>query len=119
MASTRILLSGSTNGKPIKVTGTATGASVTVHTAVTGVEQIDTVYLWASNTSASAATITIEWGGTTDPDNLLVKGYSIAANSGLTLLASGIPLNNALVIKAFAGTANVLNLHGYVVRMTR
>lgn len=113
-----MLLSGSTNGKPIKVTGTATGSSVTVHTGVTGTLSIDTVFLWASNTSASAATLTLEWGGTTDPDNLLVKGYPIAANSAPVLIASGIPINNALVIKAFAGTANVLNLSGYVVRIT-
>lgn len=119
MATQRILLSGSTNGKPIKVTGTATGSSVTVHTAVTGTLEMDTLFLWASNTSGTAATLTLEWGGTSDPDNLLVKAYSIAANSAPVMIASGIPLNNALVIKAFAGTANVLNVSGYCVRLSR
>ena len=119
MASTRVLLTGSTSGKPIKVTGTATGSSVTIHTAVAGAELIDTMYLWVSNTSASAATLTIEWGGTTDPDHLLCKGYPISANSGLVLLTSGVPLNGGLAIKAFAGTASVLNIHGYCIRVTR
>ena len=119
MAMIRFVLSGSTNGKPIKVTGTATGSSVTVHTAVTGVEQTDQIFLWASNTSGTAATLTVEWGGTTDPDNLLVKAYSIAANSAPVLVAQGIMLNGGLIVKAFAGTANVLNIVGYVHRHTR
>lgn len=119
MAQQRILLSGSTNGKPIKVTGTATGLSVTVHTASSDVTDVDYVYLWASNTSASAATLTLEWGGTTDPDHLLTKQYSVGANSAPTPIATGLPINNALVVKAFAGTANVLNLTGYVLRVTR
>ncbi len=110
----RSILSGSTSGKPIKVTGTATGSSVTVHTAVAGAGAWDEVYIWVSNTSATAATLTIEWGGVTDPDNLLVKAVSIPPNSPPIPIATGQVLNGGLVIKAFAGTANVLNLTGYV-----
>lgn len=114
----RLVLTGSTNGKPIKVAATSTPGT-TIHTTVTGTVEIDQVFLWVSNTSASAATLTIEWGGTTDPDHHLVKGYSVAANSGPVLIAQGLMMNNALVIKAFSGTANVLNITGYVQRHQR
>lgn len=113
----RRLLSGSTSGKPIKVTGTATGSSVTVHTAIAGADVFDEVYLWVSNNSNAAATLTVEWGGTTDPDDLICKAYSIPQNTPSVPIASGVPLNGGLVIKAFAGTANVLCLTGYVNRI--
>lgn len=112
------LLSGSTNGLPIKVTGTNTGAAVTLHTAVAGTTDLDEVFLFVSNTSASAATITIEWGDDDDPDDLLVKAFSVPANSQCWPVATGQLLQNGLVIRAFAGTANVLNVTGYVNRIT-
>ena len=58
----RVLLSGSTNGKPIPVAATATPGT-TIHTAVSGTSSFDEVYAWASNVTGSAATLTIEWGG--------------------------------------------------------
>ncbi|HEY1191392.1 MAG TPA: hypothetical protein VGE74_27405, partial [Gemmata sp.] len=73
-------LSGSTNGKPIKVAATAT-AGTTIHTAQSGATGWDEIYCWVTNTSASAVNLTIEFGGTTDPDNLIVKQLSIPANS--------------------------------------
>jgi hypothetical protein len=36
----------------------------------------------------------------------------------LVLIAPGIPLQNGLVIKAFAATANVINIFGYVNRIS-
>lgn len=114
---TKVLLSGSTNGKPIKVVATAT-AGTTLHTAVTGTTSIDEVWLWCANTTNGALTLTVEWGGVTDPDNLLTKAYSIPANSAPTLIAPGLPLNNALVIAAFASSANVLTVTGFVNRIT-
>lgn len=113
----RKLLSGSTSGKPIKVTGTATGSSVTVHTAVAGADAYDEVYLWASNNSNAAATLTLEFGGTTDPDDLLCKAYSIPANTPCVPISAGQSLNGGLAVKAFAGTANVICLTGHVNRI--
>lgn len=112
----RELLSGSTDGMPIKVTGTNTAGAVTIHTAHASAK--DEVYLWVSNTSASAATLTLEWGGATDPDNLLCKAVSIPANSPPIPISTGQTLTNSKVVEAFAGTANVLNIVGYVNRIT-
>ena len=112
----RTLLSGSTNGKPIPVVATAT-AGTTIHTAVTGTTSFDEVYLWVSNVTASAATLTIEWGGVTDPGNHSVKGLSIPANSPPIPIMTGQVLNNGLVIGAFSGTGSALNITGYVNRI--
>jgi hypothetical protein len=113
----RLLLSGSTNGREIPVAATATPGT-TIHTAISGTSGFDEVYLWASNVTGSAATLTIEWGGVTDPGDHMVKAYSIAANSAPTQIAFGQVLNNGLVVKAFSGTASAINLSGYVNRIS-
>ena len=110
---TRNKLSGSTNGKSVKIAATATPGT-TVHTAVSGTSSWDEVYCWFTNTSGSAVNITIEFGGTTDPDNLIVKSLSIPANSPPIPLLTGQILQNALVVSVFASTANVLLATGFV-----
>lgn len=109
---TYTLLSGSTNGQPIKVTQTAT-AGTTIHTA--HATSIDQVYLYASNTHTADVLLTIEWGGVTDPDNLIVQ--NIPFDDGLYLVIPGLPLTNSLLVRAFAGTANVINITGHVDRI--
>ena len=110
---TRILLSGSTSGKSIKVAATATPGTA-IHTAVAGATSFDEIYLWATNTDTVARTITLEWGGVTDPDNLLAKAFSLSANSPPYPLVSGLVLNGGLLVKAFASSANVVLITGYV-----
>jgi hypothetical protein len=112
----RVLLSGSTNGKPIKVAATATPGT-TIHTAIAGTAAFDEVYLWVTNTDTNPITLTIEWGGTTDPDQLICKTVTIPASSGPTILIPGLNLQNGLVIGAFASVANKLLISGYVNRI--
>ena len=109
-------LSGSTNGKSVKIAATATPGT-TVHTAVAGTTSWDEIYVWITNTSANAVALTIEFGGVTDPDNLIVKGLSIPANSPPIPIITGQMLQNGLVVSMFAGTANVLLATGYVNRI--
>lgn len=109
----RLLLSGSTSGQPIKVVATATPGTL-IHTAVAGASSFDEIYLWVTNTDTVTRTITIQWGGTTDPDNLIAKAYSITANSPPALIVPGLVLNGGLIVRAFASTANVLLVSGYV-----
>lgn len=104
-------LSGSTNGRPIKVAATSTPGT-TIHTAVAGTSAWDEVWLYVANSAASSVALTIEWGGTSDPDDLIE--VTIPPQQGLVLVAPGLILQNELVIKAFAGTANVLTIHGFV-----
>jgi hypothetical protein len=109
------LLSGSTNGKGIKVAATATAGTV-IHTAVSGTSSLDEVWLYAHNTSATAVKLTLEWGGVAAPDDHIEINIG-AEGTGLILVAPGILLQNGLVVRAFAGTANVINIFGYVNRI--
>ena len=112
----RILLSGSTSGKPIPVAATAT-LGTTIHAAVAGAVSYDEVYLWASNVTAAAATLTIEWGGATDPGNHIIKGVVIPANSPPIPVVTGQVLNGGLSVTAFSGTASAINLTGFANRI--
>ena len=112
----RILLSGSTSGRAIPVVATATTGTL-LHTAVAGTTGFDELYLWVSNVTAAPATLTIEWGGVTDPGDHMIKAVSIPANSPPIPIATGQVLNGGLVCRAFSGTASALNITGYVNRI--
>jgi len=109
------LLSGSTNGKGIKVVATAT-AGTTIHTAVSGASDLDELWIYAVNSDSSDVKLTLEWGEATDPDGNIEQ--TVPAESGLMLLTPGLLLQNSLVLKAFAGSANVIVIHGYCNRIT-
>ena len=106
------LLSGCTDGKPIKVTSTTTGAANTVHTAVAGTSSIDLIDIWATNNSAAAVDVSIGWGGVTVDETL--GPISIPADAGPVKIADKFPLQNGMVVKAWAGSANVILLTGAV-----
>ena len=112
----RILLSGSTSGRAIPVVATAT-AGTAIHTAVSGAVSYDEIYLWASNVTAAAATLTIEYGGVTDPGDHIVKALTIPAYSPPIPVVTGQVLNGGLAVKALSGTASAINLTGYVNRI--
>lgn len=109
------LLSGSTNGKQIKVTQTAT-AGTTIHTAVSGTSDLDEIWLYAVNSSSSPVKLTIEWGEATAPDGNIE--ITLAAEDGYSIIVPGLLLQNGLVVKAFASTADVILINGYVNRIT-
>jgi hypothetical protein len=105
-------------GLAVKVAATAT-AGTAIHTASTTTTTIDEIWLYAVNSSASSVKLTIEWGETTSPDGHIE--LTVAAESGLVLVAPGLLLQGnatARVVRAFAGTANVVMIHGYVNRIT-
>ena len=114
-AITPILLSGSTSGRNVKVVATATPGTL-LHTAVSGTTSFDEGWLYATNTSASTVTLTVELGGVTSPDDLII--VQIPPNIGPVNVLAGIRLNGAVVIRAFASAANVIVIHGNVNRYT-
>ena len=109
------LLSGGTTGKNIKVVATSS-AGTTIHTAVSGTSNMDEVWLYACNTDTSDRKLTIEYGGTTSPDDTIE--LTISAEAGWVLVCPGLLLQNSLVVKAFAAAANVVVINGYVNRIT-
>lgn len=110
-------LSGSTDGRMIKVAATSTPGT-TIHTAsaITGDNNYDEVWLWAVNSDTTNRKLTIEWGGTSAPDDLIE--LTIPAESGLVLVVPGWIIQNSLVIKAFCASANVVMIGGYVNAIT-
>lgn len=110
-------LSGSTDGKMIKVVATATPGT-TIHTAQvgTGDNNYDEVWLWAVNSDTAARKLTIEWGGVTSPDDTVE--VTIPPEAGLVLVIPGWVLQNSLVVKAFAAAANVVMVGGFVNKIT-
>lgn len=110
---TKVLLSGSTSGRSIKVVATATPGT-TIHTA--HATAYDEVHLDAFNSDTSPRKLTIEFGGTTSPDDTVE--VTIPAEGGAVVVIPGWPLTGGLVIKAFCATANVVMINGYVNRIT-
>lgn len=114
----KVLLSGSTQGKGIKVAATAS-TGTTIHATGTSSSTIDEVWLYAYNSDSAAQNLTIQFGGTTSPDNDIL--LSIPAASGLTLVVPGLCLTGtgaaANTVYAWAGKANVIVISGYVNRI--
>lgn len=115
----KVLLSGSTQGKAIKVAATAS-TGTTIHATGTSSSTIDEVWLYAYNSSTGPVTLTIQYGGTTSPDNDIK--IDLPATSGLTLVVPGLILTGtgaaANTVYAYAGTANVVTISGYVNRIS-
>ena len=115
---TKKILSGSTDGKSIKVAATAT-AGTTIHTGSATTTTLDEVWIYAVNSSASSVKLTIEWGEATAPDGNIE--VTVQPEAGLVTVIPGLLIKgNAtpLVVKAFAATANVICINGFVNQIT-
>lgn len=116
---TKTILSGSTDGRAIKVAATATAGTL-IHTGSSTATTLDEIWLWAQNTDTTDRKLTIEWGGVSAPDDLIE--FTVKAENGLYLIAPGLLIkgnaSTALIVRAFAASANVITIHGYVNRIT-
>ncbi|OPL13599.1 MAG: hypothetical protein AVO39_10390 [delta proteobacterium MLS_D] len=108
-------LSGSTDGKGIEVAATATPGTA-IHTAVAGTTAgtFDEVWLWAQNNHTEAVTLTVEFGDANTENNIIIE---IPSKEGLVPVVPGFLLQNEATVKAFAGTADVITVHGFVNNM--
>jgi len=110
-------LSGSTDGRNVLVVATASAGTL-IHTAVTGTTAgtFDEIWLYAYNSSAAGVVLTIQFGGTTAiNDDIKVTVPSL---SGLTAIVPGFILQNGSVVRAYAGSANVVTVSGFVNAIT-
>jgi hypothetical protein len=107
-------LSGSTNGRPIGLTQTAT-AGDTIHTATSTSGEFDEVWLYFYNRNASAIVITIEFGGVTAADT-----RTISLNSDTrTLVVSEQVIAGGLTVAAFAASNPTdISVAGWVNRIS-
>jgi hypothetical protein len=112
---TKAKLSGSTNGRGILIAATATPGT-TLHTAINTAGALDEVWIYLMNNHTGQVTVTLEWGGTTNPDDRI--SLALSAQSGLVLVVPGLVLGGGVLVRAFAGTANVVSAHGFVNQIT-
>jgi len=113
---TKQKLSGGTNGRNVLVAATATPGTL-VHTATAVALELDEVWLWADNSSATDVKLTIEFGGTTAPNDHVE--YTVPAEDGLYMIIPGLLLDGGVIARAFAGTGSVLVVNGYVNRINQ
>lgn len=118
---TKVKLSGSTQGRGVVIAATSSGGGLTaVHATTTSATSQDEVHLWAVNSDTSDHKLTIEFGGTTAPNDLIE--VTIPAESGLVEVVPGLILmgdgSATLTITAFAASASKIILHGFVNRIT-
>jgi len=105
-------------GKLVKVAATATAGTV-IHTCANVATTVDEIWLYAQNNHTSDVVLTVEFGGVSSPDDLIIS--TITTKSGLTLVCAGLVLQgntSPVVVRAFAATANVISIGGYVNRIT-
>ena len=116
---TKTLLSASSQGQPITVVQTASTVT-TIHATGTSSTTIDEIWLYANNTSTSPVLLTVQFGGTGSVQN--AKPITLAPQSGDVLIVAGLPLTgdgtNATTTRAFAATASVVTISGYVNRIS-
>lgn len=111
--SKKLKLSGSTDGRGIKIVATATAGTI-IHTA--HATSLDEVWLYAFNSSGAPVSLTIEQGGVSAPDDNIT--LAIPSLVGLVLIVPGLIVTGSVVVRAFAGTTNVIICYGFVNRIT-
>jgi hypothetical protein len=108
-------LSGSTNGRGIKLV-TTTGTGDVIHTATNTANTLDHVTLFATNVDTVARDLVLYLGGTTSPDDL--RTITIAAGTVMEVVLPGIPYDGGVVIRGRPSAANVIIIDGEVTQVT-
>lgn len=115
----KVLLSGSSYGQPITVSASAS-TGTTIHATGISASILDEVWLYANNTSTSPVLLTVQFGGTGAVQH--AKPITLSPQSGDVLIVAGLPLSGtgaaANTVAAFAATASVITISGYVNRIS-
>ncbi len=106
---TKETFSESATGTPILIAATATAGTLIHQSAADS--DIHEVWMWAANQHTSPLVLTVEFGGATAAYKIIV---TIPAQEGLFQVIPGFPVVGAVAIRAFAGTTNLINVHGFV-----
>ena len=107
----KVLLAGSTDGKPILVTeGTPGTDAVLIHKSQDSA--LDEVWIYAANIDTTNNYKLYLKFGINDPDIVM----DIPDNTGLFLAVPGFMLTNGASIHAYASAANKINIFGWVNR---
>lgn len=120
MALTPVHPSGSPGGgRAIKVAATSSPGT-TIHDTGVSASVFDEIWGWAFNTDTVERKLTIEFGGTTSPDDTIE--IPIPPESGLIPILKGNRLSGTGAagrsVKAFCASANVVGILANVNRIT-
>ena len=108
---TPVIPSGSISGRLIQIADTST----VLHDSTTSSSNMDEVFIYVNNTSASDVEITMEIEGTAAANQVI---DTIPAKAGFVLMLPGMRCNGTTDIDAKAGTTNVCNALVIVNRIT-
>jgi hypothetical protein len=115
----KIILSQSSNGAGVFLSATA-APGVLIHSTPTNNNDVDEVWLYANNVSASDASITVYWGNT--GSTATIGPIIVQAYAGPTLVSPGLILKGtgsvSSVVYATATATGSVNLFGYANRIT-
>jgi len=122
---TKHTLSRGYSGRGVNINPTAIASSVPIHEAGNLMANHDEVWAYASNFHTAPVDLTIIWGLSGDGADLALAGLGNATKTVMTLAANtrttvinGRILQNGLSACAFAATTAVINIDGYVNRIT-
>lgn len=115
----KVLLSGSTQGRGISVVATSFAGTL-IHATGTSSSIQDEVWLYAVNSWTSDIKLYIQFGGTTSPNDEIE--FTVKAENGLYLIVPGLVITGtgsaANTIGAYASGSGYINIFGYVNRIT-
>ena len=112
---TKVPLSVAISGQQIAVTGTTLAQSMTIHTPASATV-LDEVWLYATNVSEANAQVVITWANTGAAGQMYA---TIPFKAGRSLIIDGKLLSGtANSVKAYAAVTNVINIDGFVNRIT-
>ncbi len=103
----------STDGEPVLIVATSS-TGTTLHTAVSGATQWDSVTIWLSNTQNTISSVTLEWGGTAARHQIEID----LPPKSVVLVAAGWRIRGGKVITAFSDVTNTVQAIINVDRIT-
>ena len=109
---TKAVLSGSTDGRPISISGTDSTDLINVHTVSTNTNVIEDVYLWAYNAASSCAVTVSVTLGASGSDNTIKTVVSPLTDE---LILPGKSLKGApsAVVSVFANEVDLVKITGH------
>ena len=111
----KLILSGSTQGRPLVITATTTGAAQILHASTASTTVLDEVYIWACNIHATTVgDLTLEFGTATTH----VEYFGMSVSEGWFNVCPGLILSNSDDVQVFASATTVFHVAGYVLRKT-
>ena len=108
------ILSGSANGKPLRITPTSgIGSGVLVHATAATAGIVHLIHISAVNTHTAAVLLTIEGGAPLEENQ-----FTVTLQPDLPVDLPTLALDPGQTVTAFAATSNVVRLWGYVNEVT-